>query len=92
MLNTTRGTEKPPGTIPVTRFEHVIFGVIGDNFQHFLLVHMLLQTRKLHNRRPWALLLNKWRTLGTDFGTFEYKNAKFYVAMWKKASEMFLKW
>ena len=41
----------------VTRFEHVIFGVMGDNFQHFLLVHMLLQTRELHNRRPWALLL-----------------------------------
>ena len=39
----------------VTRFEHVIFGVMGDNFQHFLLVHMLLQTRELHN--PWALLL-----------------------------------
>ena len=40
----------------VTRFENVIFGVMGDNFQHFLLVHMLLQTRELHNRRPWALL------------------------------------
>ena len=51
----------------VTRFEHVIFGVMGDNFQHFLLVHMLLQTRELHNRRPWALLLwhgklwKRWR-------------------------------
>ena len=29
---------------------------MGENFQHFLLVHMLLQTRELHNRRPWALL------------------------------------
>ena len=41
----------------VTRFENVIFRVMGDNFQHFRLVHMLLQTRELHNRRPWALLL-----------------------------------
>ena len=41
----------------VTRFENVIFGVMGDNFQHFLLLHMLLQTRELHNRRPWVLLL-----------------------------------
>ena len=40
----------------VTRFENVIFRVMGDNFQHFLLVHMLLQTRELHNWRPWALL------------------------------------
>ena len=46
----------------VTRFEHVIFGVMGDNFQHFLLVHMLLQTKELHNRRPWALLFNDDRT------------------------------
>ena len=58
MLNTTRGTEKNARNYTnVTRFEHVIFGVMGDNFQHFLLVHMLLQTRELHNRRPWALLL-----------------------------------
>ena len=40
----------------VTRFENIIFGVMGNNFQHFLLVHMLLQTRELHNRRPWARL------------------------------------
>ena len=32
---------------------------MGDNFQHFLLVHMLLQTRELHNRRPWVLLFNR---------------------------------
>ena len=31
-----------------TRFENVIFGGMGDNFQHFLLVHMLLQTKELH--------------------------------------------
>ena len=26
----------------VTRFKNAISGVMGDNFQHFLLVHMLL--------------------------------------------------
>ena len=41
----------------VTRFKNVKFRVMGDNFQNFLLVHMLLQTRELHNQRPWALLL-----------------------------------
>ena len=52
----------------VTRFENVIFGVVGDNFQHFLLVHMLLQTRELHNRRPWALLFSN---VAHSYSSFE---------------------
>ena len=47
----------------VTRFKNVKFRVMGDNFQNFLLVHMLLQTRELHNQRPWALLLIKGQCL-----------------------------
>ena len=50
----------------VTRFENVIFGVMEDNFQHFLLVHMLLQTRELHNWRPWALLLLMFWVAGVN--------------------------
>ena len=68
MLNTTRpGYQRHRKTArnytTVTRFENVKFRVMRDNLQHFLLVHMLLQTRELHNQRPWALLFYLPRVL-----------------------------
>ena len=79
-----RHTKNARNHTTVTRFENVIFGVMGDNFQHFLLVQMLLQTRELHNRRPWALLLSQ--VTGTtlemwhlQFTTLEIRYVQFHL-------------
>ena len=73
----------------VTRFENVIFGVMGDNFQHFLLVHMLLQTRELHNRRPWALLFIQRGHRHESIGVHSFENRPNGPAKWAVGYRLF---
>ena len=81
MLNTTRGIGNPPGTIQLLRALKMLYLEWWETISNiFLHVHMLLQTRELHNRRPWALLLwlDCWvygdRTSGITCGCTQIKD------------------